>query len=743
MQVRSPLRSVCRFLGLILIQSVCALAQNTTGTGRRSGAGEELKIGLVLSGGGARGLAHIGVLQWFEENHVPVDYITGTSMGGLIGGLYAMGIPIQDVVALIKKIDWKQAFARGPTYEQLSFRRQEDRRNDQVEFELGAKHGISLPTGLSSAHYISLIIDRLTLPYFAISSFDDLPIPYRCMATDFLDAESVTLKDGSLASAMRATMSIPGVFPPVEREGRVLVDGGLLDNIPTNAMLEMKPDVVIAVDIGSQLGDYKAIQTLGGILAQATTVMTIENDRRNLRLADIILAPELGNRSILDFSAIDKVIELGYLSAETKAASLRRFALDEEAWHKHQAAIAARKRAAPLAADGIEVTGVNGRARAIIRRQLEVFAGKPLDVEKLEAALTRYTGQGRYEALDYGFARPSPGSQKNILVITVREKMHAPPTLDFALELEASDIADIKLSVGSRLTAYDVTSYGSEWRNDIKVGFRSVFATELFQPLGQHGIFAAPRAYYRRGIENVFAPASPGAADYMVNRTGMGLDLGYLAWHSEFRVGYDLSHYAADVHSGTPPEKSVRGNVSVVRARWAFDGTDSAAVPTRGLRLVSEGRWFLAAPLSEGGFPQAEINSLFAQPVSSRGSIFVGGRFGTTFRRDAPAELAFTLGGPWRLGAYDREEFRGNHYFLTSLGYQHHVSDLPPLWGGKIFAASWFDAGGAFQDLASPDVKYQGSAGFIMETRLGPFSLVGAVGKGGRGKVYFTFGRFF
>jgi NTE family protein len=209
------------------------------------------------------------------------------------------------------------------------------------------------------------------------------------------------------------------------------------------------------------------------------------------------------------------------------------------------------------------------------------------------------------------------------------------------------------------------------------------------------------------------------------------------------RAGYDISWFEAGVHTGTPPITSIGGKVDMARVRWTFDGMDSASVPARGLRIAAEGRWILSAPLAEGSYPQAEITALFAQPVSRRGSLIVSGQLGTTFTRNAAPELAYTLGGPWRLGAYNRDEFRGNHYFLTGLGYRHHIAGLSPLLGGKIFALASFESGGAFLSFAEPDIQYQGSAGLIMETRLGPFSLMGAAGRGGRGKIYFTFGRFF
>jgi NTE family protein len=497
------------------------------------------------------------------------------------------------------------------------------------------------------------------------------------------------------------------------------------------------------VDIGTPLGDLKAIKTFGGILTQANIIMTLDGDRRNLRLADVIIAPDLGDRTTLDFSGIDAVIELGYKGAEAKAAILEKFSIDQSEWQQHVAGQKARiLTGAPIPVE-IMVAGVPDRAQRTIKSQLKKFVGNQLNTEQLEAALTRFTGEGKYESLDYRITRSSSDPSKSALLILVKEKPYAPPTLDFSLALDGSDIDDIHFSIGSRLTLYDVGKQGSEWRNDIRIGYRALLASEYVYPIGKNGLFVAPRAYFARGIENLFTSEGSRVADYQVNRSGVGVDLGYLTRRGEFRTGYEIGRFNADVRAGSPPITSVSGKVSLTRMRWSYDATDSATVPSRGFRVTAEGRWVFDAPLMTTAFPQAEVTMLMVKPLSRRGSVFVSNQLGTTFNKDAPAEMMFTLGGPFRLGAYDLEQFRGNHYFMSSLGYRHHISELSPLLGGKIYTIAWFDAGGAYMDFTSPIVQYQGSAGFIMDTKLGPLALIGALGKGGQGKVYFSFGKFF
>ena len=219
------------------------------------------RIGLALSGGGALGLAEIGVIQWMEENPLPVDRIAGTSMGSIIGAMYATGMSPAEIQVFAEKINWNEAFLPETVYTQLSYRRKQDRRDYLINAPLGLKHGLSGPNGFNSGQGIGLLLDRIAFPEFAVASFDDLPIPFRCVATDMLSGEGVVLRQGALAQAVRASMAIPGVFTPVEIDGRVLADGGMVQNVPVETVLGMDADSVIAVELrlprqSKRTGDY-------------------------------------------------------------------------------------------------------------------------------------------------------------------------------------------------------------------------------------------------------------------------------------------------------------------------------------------------------------------------------------------------------------------------------------------------------------------------------------------------------
>src|SRR5438874_1766237 len=213
--------------------------ENPVATATKIAQQQRPKIGVALEGGGAMGLAHIGVLKWFEEHHIPVDYVAGTSMGGLVGGLYATGMTPEEMQELIEGLDWRKILGDRTPYEDLSYRRKEDQRAYPNSLIFGLRNGLSAPAGIIPGHQIGLLIDRVTLPYYGISSFDDMPIPFRCVATDLVSSQSHVFQNGSLAGALRSTMSIPGAFSPVREGKAVYVDGGLLDNLPTDVVRQI------------------------------------------------------------------------------------------------------------------------------------------------------------------------------------------------------------------------------------------------------------------------------------------------------------------------------------------------------------------------------------------------------------------------------------------------------------------------------------------------------------------------
>jgi NTE family protein len=701
---------------------------------------ERPKIGLALSGGGARGFAHIGVLQWFEEHRIPVDYIAGTSMGGLVGGLYAIGKSPAELRELVGGLDWDTLLRGYPSFQQLSYRRKEDRLYIPGLTTLGLRRGIRLPAGMNAGMEVGLVFDRLALPYDNVGSFDQLPIPFRCVATDLVAAEAVVLKEGSLSRSLRATMSIPALFTPVEIAGKTLADGGVLNNVPTDIVKEMGAEVVIAVDIGTPLGDKESLNGLFGVLNQTSGVASMESIRRNLRLADLLISPDLEKYTLLDFKASAAIADLGYKGAEQKARLLQSFSLTEPEWQEHLA----RRRAHVLTEvpvpTFVKIEGSDSSSTEVLTAGLANVLRKPIDPQALGSELTKVWGAGRFEALNYAWVREN---EKTGLLIRVQEKSYAPPFLDLGLLVNNTSTDDTEVNLLGRLTFLDVGRPNAEWRTDFSLGSRMLIGTEYFRPLGKSRVFVAPAASYDKLQQNVFVGGDK-LAEYKQKTAKIGGDLGYsLSAKSEIRMGYSIGHLNAERTVGDPILPDVSGTQSAATFRWNYFGQNSPQFPTRGLFVRSTASWFFKSPGADTGFPQAEAKAIYAFRLDEQNILMFGLAGGTTFSQTASPFQKFALGGLFRLGGYGRGEFRSDHYLLSQVGYLRRLSRLPSFVGGSVFATGWYEVGSAFDDLDSARGDMSGTGGLLVETRLGPIFVGGSWAEGGRGKFYLALGRIF
>lgn len=703
-------------------------------------ADERPRIGVALSGGGARGLAHIGVLQWFEEHQIPIDYLAGTSMGGLIGGLYAMGMDSDEMRQILESLDWDQLLTSSPAYTNLTFRRKEDRRAYPGGLQLGWQQGLKTQSSLSDAHFIGLLLSRLALPYSSADHFDELPIPFRAVAVDMEGAERIILEEGSLAQALQATMAIPGVFPPVEVDGRLLADGGLLNNLPTDVVKAMGADIVIAVDVGTPIGDRESLASFFGVLNQSIGVMRIENVRHNLLLADIVVSPDLQGYTTMGFSAGPAIVDLGYQAAESKRVFLEALSVNDTQWEQYQEFKRSRRREEAFRAEFLELAGPSQRDQEEIRRSLEENIGAELQTAALESDLNALYSLGRYRALSYrGITR----EQEEGLLVEVTPKPHGPPFIDLGFEINGADIDNIRLGIRSRTTFWDVGAYGSEWRVDLGFGPETFARSEYYYPAGW-GFFLAPRAFVEGEKIPLFEDGQR-VAEYKATSAGAGFDLGYGfgSRTHEIRLGYEISHLDARVRIGDPLLPSVEGTVGVASLGWIHDRLDSAVVPRSGFRVELRPNWFFQSPGISGGFPQAELKFAFFQRVGEPNTVFVLGEGGTTFGETAPPAQQLTLGGPLRLGAFHQDEFRGSRLIFSTQGYIHRIGSLPALFGGKIYAGLWHEIGAVFEPQGQRDYLSVLSGGVLAETILGPVIVGGSWGEGGRYLFYFSVGSLF
>jgi NTE family protein len=698
------------------------------------------RIGLALSGGGALGLAQIGVLQWLEENHIPVDRVAGTSMGSIIAAMYATGMSPGEIRKFAEGIDWDDAMLPEP-YRQLAYRRKEDRRDYQIEAALGLKHGLSGPNGFNPGQGVGLLLDHIAFPESGIASFDDLPIPFRCVATDMTSGDRVVLRDGSLPRAVRASMAIPGVFTPVEINGRVLADGGMVENIPVEVVREMDAEAVIAVDLKVPLGEREQLETLTGVLSRALSVMILQNERRSLALASATITVDTGNFSTTDYDRLPDLIRLGYQSAASQAAGLLPYAIkDEMEWQQYLAARSARRRTPPKNVQSVVVEGGDSDTNHRIEQRLKSDTPGLLDLSKLETQLTRVAGEGQFDRVGYeGFTQNGVSA----LRVTAHEKSYGPPFVDLAVNVDGSGVAAFDFSAGARITFMDVEHHGGEWRNDLLLGSSNLAASEFYQPLGDTHLFVAPYAFASKLPRNEFNGETR-VAVFGDERAGGGFDLGYnTGRRSELRWGYEIFSGKLDPLIGNAGLPSVSGSTGEFRTRYVWDGQDSPSVPSRGTRIMANLSRVLQSPGLAHPLDQLDVQTSTFIATGAKTSLFFVASGGTTFHGTAGPFQLFTLGGPFRLGAYLPDEFVGNHYVYSSLGFRREFYRLPQLVGGKIYWGGWYEAGSAFNDPSTIVVRGTFNLGVIAETIVGPIALATSVSPTGESRVNFSIGRLF
>jgi NTE family protein len=708
------------------------------------------RIGLALGGGSARGLAHVGVLEWLREHRVPIDAVAGTSIGGLIGGTFAIGMTDREIRALTEDMDWDAVLASDAPFEDKTFRRKEDRRAFPSSLQFGVRRGLYLPRGLNAGQQVALLFDRLTLRYSALPSFDDLPTPFRCVAFDIDRSESVVLDHGVLAEAMRATMALPGIFPPVTIDGRLLVDGGFFDNVPVDVARKMAVDVVIAVDVSRSPASRPDI-TAWSMAWRALDAVMASGTKRNLASADVVLTPDTSDVQSVDWSKAAAMRERGYRAAEAKADELLPYAVTEAEYEAHEAARLARRRTEPIVPTMLVVTGLESGDRDTLSKQIRTRPGRPLDADQLADDLLLLSGTDRYALLTYHLA--AVGGEMH-LVVTATPKPNGPAFLALGVELNNIDASNFAANVLGRTTVYDAVGRGSEVRLDFVVGTRLGAEIELFRPFLARWLFAAPRAFVSHGTRNLFLEERQ-VGEYGLTRGGVGFDVGLLGGRTaELRVGAELANVDAALRVGSPLLPEAAGWERSVAAQFTFDGQDNPVVPSRGTHArVRVCRFFgTSAPVGEPAvvaaidnpqrFAQAEADAFSVFSVTPKNRLFTRIAGGTSF--DAhPSFNNFSLGGPFRMSAFRNDELRGAHYGLALAGYLRQLPRLPGWVGGHAYLAAWVEAGSAFASRDTAAWHTDVAAGIVIDSLIGPIFAGGSAGLGGHYRLYVALGPLF
>jgi NTE family protein len=704
------------------------------------------RVGLVLSGGGARGIAHIGVIRVLEERRVPIDLITGTSMGSIIGGLYAAGYSPDEMESIVDGIDWADAFDDSPPRKERSFRRKEDDLGFLTAMKIGIQNGgIALPWGLVQGQKLNLILRRLFLPVAEVHDFDQLRIPFRCVSTDIVTGKAEVHANGDLATAIRASMSLPGVFAPVEVGEKLLVDGGISNNTPVDLALEMGADVLIVVDVGTPLAKREEINNAAAVISQMTGVMVVQTTERALALmrpGDILLRPDLAGVSTGSFEMGSEVAPRGEAVAREHLADLDRLAIPEA---EHQVALARQRHGtyeSPMVAR-VEVTN-NSRLRDdVLAKRLETKAGEPLDPVQVEADIQEIYGLDSFERVDYALEREPEGV---VLDIHAHEKSWGPHYLRVGLNLQENFENTSDYNLAFNYTLQPQNGLGGEWRNDIQLGSTLRLFSEMWQPLDETArFFVAPSFEFRRERFPIY-DGDERTDEYMVRHTNAGIDLGrQLSNWGEVRLGFlfDFGHTRSVIGTTGPAPEHLRTGGFYLR--FATDTLDNVHFPRSG----SYSQWaYGVIRESLGAKEDFEIfQGQLAYAYTYRDNTVLLS-LGSTISWNASQDVfdLARLGGLFSLSGLDKYQLAGRNAGVAGLRVYRRVAAPGALsFTYPLYAGLSIETGDTSQTRAElfEDVILSGAAFFGMETPLGPIYVAYGYAEGGSDAVYLYLGRTF
>ncbi|HEY0875644.1 MAG TPA: patatin-like phospholipase family protein [Vicinamibacterales bacterium] len=706
-------------------------------------------VGVAFGGGSARGIAHVGVIRWLEEHRIPIDVAAGTSMGGLVGGAFASGMDARELEQFIGSLDWDQLFGAS-SFAYKNIRRKADARAYPTRLEFGLKGGLVPPTALNNGEYVELLLGRIAAPYYDIATFDQLPTPFRTVAVDLLSARPVVMQSGSLADAMRATMSLPLVFPPVEMNGQILIDGGTMNNVPADIVKGMGADRVIAVNVGD-LSDREGVSyTMFGVAGNTLDAMMRASTRRALSAADVTINVPLEDYGSLDWRRADALMEEGYRAAEAMRDRLLPLAVSEAEFKAWRAARQARRRAALPAPAFVQLDGFVPDDERRLKVLLARHVGQPVDVPAVEQDIAIVAGLDRYQTVTWALMNdPTRGIG---LRVRGRVKSFAPPFMMLGVNLENTTSSDFRITATARYLTFDTVGSGSELRVDGTIGSDPGLGAELYRPIGPTPLFIAPYAAVAKVTFNLIEDDAVIARyDQTVTRAGLNIGVNIGA-RSDIRAGAYVGRSSASIEVGDPGFPELRGKETGAELAWRLDTQDRPVVPSTGLLAQVRLSHILDSPdiaVGDQRFPyDADVTQLAATAsqfwsAGPAARVFVSAGIGTSFDSRPLPTNQFSLGAPLRLGAYDAGELRGPHYYVLTGGYLRRVGRLPDFMGGPVFAGVWLENGDAFEEWTGAGWRTNGGAGVVMDTLIGPVILAGSWSFDGRWRTYLAVGRTF
>ncbi len=681
------------------------------------------RIGLVLGGGGARGGAHVGVLRFLEENRIPVDVIAGTSMGSIIGGLYAAGLTAREIESALVAIDWNAMFSDATPRSQRPLRR---KRDDDLGL-FGPKLGIGsdstvLPSGAVAGQKIGLLMEQLVSNETRVENFDELPIPFRAVAADLVTGDIKVLDSGKLSLAMRASMSVPGAFDPIRMGDSLLVDGGIVQNLPIETARDMQADVVIAVDVAYPKLPADQLDNLLAVVSQLTTLMVSENTERqiaSLAPGDVLLEPKLGIEfGSADFDRIEEVIPLGFEAASSSSGRLTPYALDSKSYGEWRSGIN-RCRSEPGDLQFVRLENNSRFSDEVLMEKIRIQAGQSVNYEELDRDIARIYGLGFIRTAQYRIVEENGETG---VVIEVEQDKRGLDFIETGLNISSGPRGS-NLDLKAAYLKTDLNKRGAEFRGAIQVGEDAGLLAELYMPLDNRlrWILQPNITATRRDIQawdesgNLLAIVE--AADYGT-QISFGREFGRHAG-----LFGSVARYAGklDLRVGSPgfdPYRYDGGEWSI----WGlYDRLDNRYIPSEGsiirARYVSS-RENLGA---DQEFEQLEL-AFFSAFTRGAHTAWIGSRFDYSFQNDLPIYALYTGGGFLSMSGFQRDELIGANFGMSLLGYRYRLTQSGFLPGYVGMTVEYGGASDRASDVYS-DGTLNGSVYFAYDTPLGPMYL--------------------
>lgn len=729
-------------------------------------AEERLKVGVALSGGGAKGAAHIGVLSVLEENRIPVDIVTGTSMGAYVGGIYAMGLSADELYRRTLKADWSSGYEDRVGRNDLVLRRKKQNDDYQIYTDIGIDIDGSYQSksGAFQGQGMATLLGQLTGNLPRLDSFDQLAIPYRAVATDIVRVKPVVLDGGHLATAMQASMTVPGALQPVRINDQVLVDGGVVNNMPVDVAKSLGADVVIAVDLRDSLFAEAELGSAFNIIGQLTTFMTnssADQQKALLTDRDTYLQPEVGFMLAPDFDKMDLAYAAGRKVALAALPELLRYQVSSDEYQAYRASkLDRRSRLTASSAyyiDRIDIINGTRRSDAALRALLNLEPGRVISASELDRAVKRLNSEDIFERITYQIDHQEG---VNVLVMDINEKSWGPGYLNFKFAFEDDFANRSDFSFGAQYIYTDLTDKGGEWQFEWLLGSWKQIHTSFYFPLDyQKTLFTNFGAGWNRELRQF--RLSEEQADFIGREPGSVVETEYEVFHGFAELGWNLRPWS----SLTLGYRGQRGKVVETNQinrqdydvhgpymAFVYDDLDNMFFPRTG--------WLLEAELGMGT-STSQVNALdefeddnvyydvkLFKPISyDKHSLLAIGKFSGSEGDDLLPIYVQDLGGLFNMSGYHRYELNGRYRLFTGLIYSYQLMEnnfgalsIPVYIGASIEKGNVWDQG---ENISWGETLNAGSVFVGLDSPLGPIYFAYGQAEGGEHSIYLSVGTVF